>query len=216
MAPGILYTLILPIWTTEVKLAFIPFLGGAQRGLMGYDRNSKQFVSYDLNTAQASVPSNYCFKMNSKLAAAEGMELIHMQYVNSLSQVHAIIKNPSDNAYYKYGYKIAANESNQYRGVLIEEEISTLGDAALMEQAEHIIIERRNGYIYFSIGNKLYNYRVGSGIDACVELEYEFDEITHLTVDNINNTNVIGIATYSEANGGKVFICNPKIQKVVV
>ena len=53
----------------------------------------------------------------------------------------------------------------------------------MIEDAEYTVIDKLNGFLYFSIGNKLYTYR--KGIDECVEVNLQgvnFDPIVSLNV----------------------------------
>lgn len=88
----------------------------------------------------------------------------------------------------------------------------------MLEEAEHIVLDRGNGFIYFAIGSTLYNYREGGGIDACVKLndlmfegeKVVMDEITAMAVvtDGKYNKDVI-VATYSAETKGKVYVLRP-------
>lgn len=65
----------------------------------------------------------------------------------------------------------------------------------MIEEAEYKIIDKMNGFLYFSIGNKLYTYR--KGIDECVEVnlpEVNFDPIVSLNVltENDYRANIFG------------------------
>ena len=83
---------------------------------------------------------------------------------------------------------------------------------AMIEDAEYTVIDKLNGFLYFSIGNKLYTYR--KGIDECVEVNLQgvnFDPIVSLNViaHNDYKANVF-VATYSETNKGKVYRLTPE------
>ena len=86
------------------------------------------------------------------------------------------------------------------------------GNAAMIEGAEYTVIDWMNGFLYFSIGNKLYTYR--KGIDECVEVnvpDVSFDAIVSLNIVTSGDySSNIFVATYSEANGGKVYRLTPE------
>ena len=83
---------------------------------------------------------------------------------------------------------------------------------AMIEDAEYTVIDKLNGFLYFSIGNKLYTYR--KGIDECVEVNLQgvnFDPIVSLNVIAHNDYKAnIFVATYSETNKGKVYRLTPE------
>ena len=82
----------------------------------------------------------------------------------------------------------------------------------MIEEAEYTVFDKMNGFLYFSIGDKLYTYR--KGIDECVEVnlpEVNFDQIVSLNVITHNDYNAnIFVATYSETNQGKVYRLTPE------
>ena len=82
---------------------------------------------------------------------------------------------------------------------------------SILESAERWIIDQTHGYIYCSIGNKLYTYRAGGGIES-----FEEAVIEGVALDNIVSLNVLGddaeniyVATYSAANKGMVYVLKP-------
>ena len=91
----------------------------------------------------------------------------------------------------------------------VKEELQN--NTSVLENAEHWIIDQTHGYIYCSIGDKLYTYRAGGGIES-------FEEVTieGVTLDNIVSLNVLGddaeniyVATYNEEDKGMVYILKP-------
>lgn len=101
--------------------------------------------------------------------------------------------------------------SGLYEGHLEQKE-ELKGNAAMIEEAEYTVFDKMNGFLYFSIGDKLYTYR--KGIDECVEVnlpEVNFDQIVSLNVITHNDYNAnIFVATYSETNQGKVYRLTPE------
>ena len=123
----------------------------------------------------------------------------------------AIVKD-EDDKYQRCQFRMLQNTaSGLYEGHLDQKE-ELKGNAAMIEDAEYTVIDKLNGFLYFSIGNKLYTYR--KGIDECVEVNLQgvnFDPIVSLNViaHNDYKANVF-VATYSETNKGKVYRLTPE------
>ena len=152
--------------------------------------------------------------------ALEGSDLIYMQGIADGSVI-VITKDP-DGLYRRYVYVSSLDFSSYPPGAVFKQETNFTqelqNNANMLEEAEHIVLDRGNGFIYFAIGSTLYNYREGGGIDACVKLndlmfegeKVVMDEITAMAVvtDGKYNKDVI-VATYSAETKGKVYVLRP-------
>ena len=133
-----------------------------------------------------------------------------MQQLSSMNTV-AIVKD-EDGIYQRCQFSMIRNStSGSYEGHLDQKE-ELKGYAAMIEDAEYTVIDKLNGFLYFSIGNKLYTYR--KGIDECVEVNLQgvnFDQNVSLNAIAHNDYKAnIFVATYSETNKGKVYRLTPE------
>ena len=192
-------------------------LGVSEDGILLYDEVGKYFLSYSTwNTMYAKSESTRL----SGADALEGSELIYMQGIEDGSVI-VITKDP-DGKYRRYIYTTSLDFSSYPPGAVFKQQANFTrelqNNARMLEEADHMVIDRGNGFVYFAIGNTLYNYREGAGIDACVKLEnltFEgekviLDEITTMAVvtDGKYNKNIV-VATYSAGNKGNVYILQP-------
>ena len=181
--------------------------------LLVYDRDNKRFVSYPIGYLAMGVIQDYnCYEID-EASVLEGSELIYMQTLlppNSSSAV-AIIKDP-EGKYQKclFGTTMQSGKPlNRLSMLTVKEELQN--NISILESAERWIIDQTHGYIYCSIGNKLYTYRAGGGIES-----FEEAVIEGVALDNIVSLNVLGddaeniyVATYSAANKGMVYVLKP-------
>ena len=170
-------------------------------------------MSYPIGYLAMGVIQDYnCYEIDEASALA-GSELIYMQTLlppNSSSAV-AIIKD-SEGKYQKCSFGTTMQPGkplNRLSTLNVKEELQN--NTSVLENAEHWIIDQTHGYIYCSIGDKLYTYRAGGGIES-------FEEVTieGVTLDNIVSLNVLGddaeniyVATYNEEDKGMVYILKP-------
>ena len=172
-----------------------------------FDQDRKRFVSYAMQTGGFVTAS--CYDINDD-SAIPNSDLLYMQQLYNLNTV-AIVKD-EDGKYQRCQFSMVRNTaSGSYEGHLDQKEVLK-GNSALIEDAEYTVIDKMNGFLYFSIGNKLYTYR--KGIDECVEVnlpDVNFDPIVSLNVitDNNYKSNIF-VATYSETNKGKVYRLTPE------
>ena len=150
-----------------------------------------------------------CYDINDN-SAVPNSDLLYMQQLYNMGTV-AIVKD-EDDKYQRCQFRMLQNTaSGLYEGHLDQKE-ELKGNAAMIEDAEYTVIDKLNGFLYFSIGNKLYTYR--KGIDECVEVNLQgvnFDPIVSLNVIAHNDYKAnIFVATYSETNKGKVYRLTPE------
>ena len=141
-----------------------------------------------------------CYDINDN-SAVPNSDLLYMQQLYNMGTV-AIVKtrmtsiNVVSSVCYRIRLVVYMRTSRSKGGVE--------GNAAMIEDAEYTVIDKLNGFLYFSIGNKLYTYR--KGIDECVEVNLQgvnFDPIVSLNVIAHNDYKAnIFVATYSETNKG--------------
>ena len=122
-----------------------------------------------------------------------------------------------DGKYQRCQFSIEENPTGTFKGHLDQME-ELKGNAAMIEGAEYTVIDWMNGFLYFSVGNKLYTYR--KGIDECVEVnvpDVSFDAIVSLNIVTSGDySSNIFVATYSEANGGKVYRLTRRVPIAVI
>ena len=172
-----------------------------------FDQDRKRFVSYAMKSGGTVTESCYDINDNS---AVPNSDLLYMQQLYNMGTV-AIVKD-EDDKYQRCQFRMLQNTaSGLYEGHLDQKE-ELKGNAAMIEDAEYTVIDKLNGFLYFSIGNKLYTYR--KGIDECVEVNLQgvnFDPIVSLNVIAHNDYKAnIFVATYSETNKGKVYRLTPE------
>lgn len=195
------------------KTELASYAGGTSKSTLLYDRQNKRLVSHcsDIMNSDAEVT------LLSTKDAAEGMELIHLQDISD-SKVLVIMNDPTTGKYWKYTYSFSRNANNKIVGIRNENETEELKNAELLGQAEYIACERSRGYVYFSVGNKLYTYRSGGGLDKPVECEgVTFEHpITMLYVFNSGSqANGIFAAMYDRTkgnSGGTVYKLLPNLE----
>lgn len=192
-------------------------LGVSGDCILLYNETGKYFLSYSTWSPM------YAKSESTRLSGAdalEGSDLIYMQGIADGSVI-VITKDP-DGLYRRYVYVSSLDFSSYPPGAVFKQETNFTqelqNNANMLEEAEHIVLDRGNGFIYFAIGSTLYNYREGGGIDACVKLndlmfegeKVVMDEITAMAVvtDGKYNKDVI-VATYSAETKGKVYVLRP-------
>lgn len=181
--------------------------GDNSRAAILFDQNRKRFVSYAMQSGGMVTES--CYDINDD-SAVPNSDLLYMQQLFNSNTV-AIVKD-EDGKYQRCQFSMLRNTtSGLYEGHLDQKE-ELKGNATMIEDAEYTVIDKLNGFLYFSIGNKLYTYR--KGIDECVEVNLSgvnFDPIVSLNVIEHNDYRAnIFVATYSETNKGKVYRLTPE------
>ena len=194
-------------YVNNKKFNAAPYYGGASRdAAILFDQDRGRFVSYAMKSGGFVTES--CYDMNDE-SALPNSDLLYMQRVTNEGTV-AIVKD-EDGKYQRCQFSIEENPTGTFKGHLDQME-ELKGNAAMIEGAEYTVIDWMNGFLYFSIGNKLYTYR--KGIDECVEVnvpDVSFDAIVSLNIVTSGDySSNIFVATYSEANGGKVYRLTPE------
>ncbi len=164
------------------------------------------------------MPGSYCTPLKENLAH-EGSSLIYMQQVSGNLTV-AIIKD-KDGTYQQLTFAITGRPglwelTERYAPTAL------LGNIAMIEQAQRIVVDANNRFVYFALDGRLYNYRKDGGINNCEPArilkdgqEITLDEIVSLNVITNNSTGTgfqgkIYISTYSTANKGRVYVVKPE------
>lgn len=192
-------------------------LGVSGDGFMMYDEVEKCLLSYSTwNTMYAKSEATRL----SGTDALAGSDLVYMQGVEDGSVV-VIMKDP-DGITRRYVYTASLDFSTFPPGTVFKQAANFTreikNDADLLAKADHIVLDRGNGFIYFAIDNLLYNYREGAGVDGCVEIDQltfdgekvVFDEITAMAVMTSGRyAKDVIVATYSAETGGKVYVLRP-------
>lgn len=210
------------IWT---NLAFVggyqfaayPVTGGTYRAVLLYDKTNRRFVSYDCSNMMN--PDAACFAL-PEVDALNGVELIHMQGLSD-SKILAVVKD-QNGKYWKHSWSIEKSTStNKYSGRLNIGDTEELKNFSIIENAEHIAFDRQHGFIYFSIGNKLYNYRSGGGVDGCEEVRgfSSSDPICSIVSQQFSKgeyNTAIFVASWNKTggdSGGNVYVLKPNSQE---
>ncbi len=194
-------------YVNNKKFQAAPYYGGDNtRAAILFDQDRKRFVSYAMQSG--GMVTAACYDIDDA-SAVPNSDLLYMQQLYNMGTV-AIVKD-EDGKYQRCQFSMVPNKSDSYEGHLDQME-ELKGNAAMIEEAEYKIIDKMNGFLYFSIGNKLYTYR--KGVDECVEVnlpDVNFDPIVSLNVltENDYRANIF-VATYSETNGGKVYRLTPE------
>ena len=195
-------------YVNNKKFEAAPYYGGSYRdAAILFDQDRKRFVSYAMESGGFVTESCYDISDDS---AVPNSDLLYMQQVNNAGTV-AIVKD-EDGKYQRCQFSIVKNQASGTSEGHLEQMEELKGNAAMIESAEYMVIDRMNGFLYFSIGDKLYTYR--KGIDECVEVnvpDVNFDTIVSLNVvTNSNYDSNIFVATYSETSKGKVYRLTPE------
>lgn len=185
--------------------------GGFGRGssILVYDRDKKKFWAYNKTNECVPLPAN---------ESAEGMELIYMQTIPIGGRTIALMKDPDGNIW-QYNYELKFNPAvfKVEINLLSKEQLAHTGNMEQAREKQLFICDNSNGFIYYAVGNRLYNYRKGEG---AVPVGEPFDgEITCFHTTNLatNNkpayyreyNNSIIVATYGESAGGKAYLLQP-------
>lgn len=185
--------------------------GGFGRGssILIYDQDKKKFQAYNMGNECVPLPAN---------ESAEGMELIFMQTIAMGGRTIALMKDPDGNLW-QYNYELKWNPA-AYKveiKLLSKEQLVNTGNMEQAREKQLFICDNLNGFIYYAIGNQLYNYRKGEG---AVPVGQPFDgEITCFYTTNLATKNKplyypeynksIIVTTYSEQAGGKAYLLQP-------
>lgn len=200
------------------QFAACPVIGGDSFGAVLYDKTNRRFVSYNCIKVASGAEAS-CFALPDE-DALNGVELIHMQALKN-NKILAVVKDESGK-YWKYSWSIQIGSTGKYGGKINIAETEELKNIGMIENAEHIVLDRLNGFIYFSIGNKLYNYRSGGGVDGCEEVRgfSSNDPICSIISQQFSKADHynegIFVATWNKAggnSGGNVYLLKPSTQE---
>lgn len=118
-----------------------------------YDTDNKQFIGWNSENPQTSTP--LINPGNPKFDYHTGMDLVYMEGTRfGDGIVFAILQNGA-NERYVYGINIAEDEVTQ-------EAAYKITDANFL-QAEHFAFHSQYPFVYYSVGNKVYSYNLGTG-----------------------------------------------------
>lgn len=205
-------------YLNQVKFKAAPYVGGNNYAAILYNEDRQRFTFFPQGNSGFDYPSSFCSEVADNLAY-EGSRLLYMQQVMNNGTV-AIFKD-KDGLYRKLSLKVAGRPG---KWELAQDGIvNTLtGNIAMMERAAWKAVDLNYKYIYFVVDGKLYNYREGAGVDNCEAVkvmkegaQLALDEVVSLNVIANNSTGIdfrkyIYIATYSEADKGKVYVVTPE------
>lgn len=199
-----------------MEFAAAPYYGGTlnQSAMIVYDQTAKRFVSYEFAMAAWNRVNAECYETTDVEDALEGYDLVNMS--DHENTPVAVVKDSEGN-YFVCNFGIRDNANGAPEGYItsqyqIEENTSTL------ENASYNIIDKANGFFYWSQGNKIYvSYHPSANVSECVEVTLQDEEgnpiaLTDEIVSLTTNGNTICIATYSEANKGMVYMASSNSQ----
>lgn len=202
----------------KVKFKAAPYVGGNNYAALIYNEDQHCFCFYAQGSQGFDMPGSYCTPLKENLAY-EGSSLIYMQQVSGNLTV-ALIKD-KDGKYRQLTFAITGRPG---LWELTEKYAPTtlLGNIAMIEQAQGIVVDANNRFVYFALDGRLYNYRKDGGIDNCEPAhvlkdgqEIALDGIVSLNVITNNSTgsnfrDKIYIATYSAEKKGRVYVVKPE------
>lgn len=187
---------------------------GMEGSMLVYDRTNKRFVSYQFANAVGGQFNASCYETTDAADVLEGYDLVSMSEHGS--NPVAVVKDASGN-YFVCTFEMRDNESGNGEGHIIDQ-YQIEGDISTLENASYNIIDKANGFFYWSQNNHIYvSYHPSANVSECVEVELQDEEGNPVTLaDEIvsltTNGNTICIATYSEANKGMVYMASSNSQ----
>lgn len=197
------------------KFKVAPWLGGFGNNAIFYDTDRGRFMLYASGMYGWQFPGSECTDVAEDVAF-EGSTLLFMSRVSS-NQTIAIVKD-KDGLYWRC---ILGIGGGYYTPELTVEKYQLTSDISKMENADSKAIDWAYKNVYFTSGGKLYCYRMGSGIDACREVNFVIDNQNTSLSDVVSvivvpnhisdpiNENVY-VTTYNSQSGGKVYVTQPQ------
>lgn len=188
--------------------------GVSGRQTLVYDREHSRFLSYVVSGVMAT-----CKSLPSK-EAAEGMELIFMQSVLNGKRTIALMKDVNGKLW-RYHYVISTTK------ISLQSKKELLNPVGLEQACEKglVVCDNANGYIYYAVGNQLYNYReseggvaIGEPLDSPVTCMKTLNlSVWQKPADYKEYNKCIIVATYSEELQGtaRLFIPDPQESKIL-
>lgn len=162
-----------------------------------FDNTNKRFVRHSFGTVTCTLlPEGGLFDYNI------GMDLVYMEKNEyNGGSVYAVLKDPADNK--PYMARMAATWSgvsqNYYSEITAEN----------FDQAEHFAVSPLLGYLFYSVGGKVYEYDLSLKTSKLM-LDFGSDEVTKLSFHITNEAeldNKLVVSTYGDTQGsGKLGI----------
>lgn len=197
------------------KFKASPWLGGHTNNAIFYDTDRGRFMLYAAGLYGWQFPGSQCADVSEE-AAFDGSTLLFMSRVNNNETV-AIIKDKNGD----YRRCILTIGGGYYNPEVLAESYLLTSSMSMLETAETKAIDWVYKNVYFTSGGKLYCYRMGSGIDACREVNLVIggnnttlsDVVSVIVVPNsvadvINH--YVYVTTYNSQNGGTVYVTQPQ------
>ena len=199
-----------------VEFAAAPYYGGTlnQSAMLVYDQTAKRFVSYEFAMAAWNRVNPDCYETTDAEDALEGYDLINM--TDHENTPVAVVRDAGGN-YFVCNFGIRDNINGAPEGY-ITGQYQIEGNVSTLENASYNVIDKRNGFFYWSQGNHIYvSYHPSANVSECVEVTLQDEEgnpiaLTDEIVSLTTNGNTICIATYSEANRGMVYMASSNSQ----
>ena len=192
-----------------------------------WNKTDKQFAYASCYHSGMTYPATFLTPVTGE-GSAQGMECVYIGNTVGTGaavgrRVVAVTKS-NDNAYWLYYFDVrnfGSGMTDDYR-VAFTSKTELPGTAAL-GKIDHMVNDRTRGSIYAAVGNKLYNFREYENrwvevriFDANNNPVQSTDLITKLFVEDFSSTLIVPsltrcfyMATYSEANGGRVYVLEP-------
>ena len=191
-----------------------------------WNKTDKEFAYASCYHAGSSYPATSLTPVAGE-GSAQGMECV---YIGSTLGTGAAVGRrlvavaKSNDTHWLYYFDVRNFGSGMdyvYRPDLTSK--TELSGTAALGKIDHMINDRYRGSIYAAVGNKLYNFREYENkwievriFDANNNPVQSTDLITHLHVEDFSSTLIVPsltrcfyMATYSETNGGKVYVLEP-------
>ena len=203
-------------YVNGVEFEAAPYYGGTlnQSAMLVYDRTTKRFVSYEFAIAAWNRVNADCYETTDEEDALEGYDIVNM--TDHENAPVAVVKDAEGN-YFVCNFGIRDNVNGAPEGHLTSQ-YQIEGNVSTLENASYNVIDKRNGFFYWSQGNKIYvSYHPSANVSECVEVTLQDTEgnpiiLTDEIVSLTTNGNTICIATYSEANKGMVYMASTSSQ----
>ncbi len=138
------------------KIQLYPGVASYQMGVLVYDKTNKRFVTFKWSTMMGG--DSDC-KTIGEPEAATGKELLYMQKIFKEAFTIAVMKSETGEL---WRYTYFDEKFSPFTPKLAESPV-LLSNSGQLANAEQIVIDNNNGFIYFSVGSQLYVYRSGQG-----------------------------------------------------
>lgn len=156
--PGSVFEFAANLLNGQTKFKAAPFIGISHltypsgASMLLYDDTNKQF----LEIAQgASYPSVMRFSGDMLFDAKTGRDIVHLESTKEAGVNYAILKDPINGKYYYYGIQLqpAGKNSQIYYGEIL---------GAGLDQVKQFACHHRYPYIFYSSGNKIYQFDINN------------------------------------------------------